>query len=423
MTTLKPTHEGRIQYFLRPGSDTIQIRFSITENGRSKQVKRSTGEKSYAKAKKKAHTIYTEMLGRAAAGVSTSSTSFRNIANAYLKHYEQLVDAGEKKPEAYKQEKSRVERFMIGFFGDEPIEQIRQPQIDKYILWRKTYWTTGPGKDVKTIKYDRGPQTITREVRKVKPKLATLHSDINCIRRIFAFALRERYLKQSDAFIIQAPKGNLGKRAKFTYDEVNTLLEHLADRILDPEAPPEVNLSRYHLYLFCTIASGTGMRPGEIVSLTWNQIVGWHDGEEVSLRKLVMLHPEEQDIRINVRDTKRGRIRRVRPIGGIGSRIINLWDIADRPDSGELFHRDGNDLVRGFNRALTKELNALGIKYDKMGEARSTNSFRHYYITRMLRKVRSASMVAQNVGTRVENIERFYLNDDVEEFADELKEF
>lgn len=32
-------------------------------------------------------------------------------------------------------------------------------------------------------------------------------------------------------------------------------------------------------------------------------------------------------------------------------------------------------------------------------------------------------LVAQNIGTRVENIERFYLNDDVEEFADELKEF
>ena len=165
------------------------------------------------------------------------------------------------------------------------------------------------------------------------------------------------------------------------------------------------------------------MRPGEIVSLTWEQIVGWHEGEEIALEKMMTLPIGEQDIRINVRDTKRGRIRRVRPIEGVGGTILNLWDIADRPDSGELFHRDGNDPVRGFNRALTKELNALGIKYDKMGEARSANSFRHYYITRMLRKVRSASMVAQNVGTRVENIERFYLNDDVEEFADELKEF
>ncbi|MEM9015318.1 MAG: hypothetical protein AAGB02_09480 [Pseudomonadota bacterium] len=113
-------------------------------------------------------------MGKAAAGVSTSSTSFRRVAKAYLKHYEQLVAAEEKKPEAYSQEKSRVERFMIGFFGDEPIEQIRQPQIDKYILWRKTYWTTGPGKDVKSIKYERGPQTIYREVKKVKPKLSTL---------------------------------------------------------------------------------------------------------------------------------------------------------------------------------------------------------------------------------------------------------
>ncbi len=100
---MKPTHEGRVQYFLRPDSDIIQIRFSVTVNRNSVQKKRSTGETSYARAKKKAHTIYTEMLGKAAAGVSTSSTSFRRVAKAYLKHYEQLVGSGEKKPEAYAQ--------------------------------------------------------------------------------------------------------------------------------------------------------------------------------------------------------------------------------------------------------------------------------------------------------------------------------
>ncbi len=132
--------------------------------------------------------------------------------------------------------------------------------------------------------------------------------------------MRERYLKQSDSFVVQAPKGPLGKRAKFSYEEVNTLLEHLADRILDPEAPPEVNLSRYHLYLFCVIASGTGMRPGEVVSLTWEQIVGWHNSEEISLEKMMTLPIGEHDIRINVRDTKRGRIRKVRPIEGVDER-------------------------------------------------------------------------------------------------------
>lgn len=35
----------------------------------------------------------------------------------------------------------------------------------------------------------------------------------------------------------------------------------------------------------------------------------------------------------------------------------------------------------------------------------------------------SATMVAQNVGTRIDNIERYYLNDDIEEFADELSKF
>ncbi len=74
------------------------------------------------------------MLGKAAAGVSTSSTSFRRVANAYLKEYESLVEAGERKAEAYRQEKSRVERFMIGFFGDESIERIRQPDINKYVM-------------------------------------------------------------------------------------------------------------------------------------------------------------------------------------------------------------------------------------------------------------------------------------------------
>ncbi len=394
------------------------------EQGKSRQIKRSTGETSYAKARKEADRLYTDALGNAAAGISNSSTGFRNIANAYLKEYESLIEAGERKPEAFRQEKSRVERFMIGFFGDQSIERIRQPDVNKYVMWRKTYWTSGPGKVEKLIKYKRGDQTLYRPIDRQKPKLATLHSDINCLRRIFAFALRERFIGEADTFKIQAPKGPPGKRAKFTYEEIDVLLAHLASRMLEPGLTTEQTESRYHLYLFSVIASGTGMRPGEVLSLCWNQIVGFHDGEEVSLKKLYELPDADQDVRIDVRDTKRGRIRRVRPIEGIGARITTLWDIADRPEGDEpLFHRAGNDPVRGFNRALTAELNRLGMKYDKMGDPRSANSFRHYYITRMLRKVRSASIVAQNVGTRIENIERFYLNDDVEEYADELKGF
>ena len=424
MADLKPTHEGRVNYFRRPGSDKIHIRFSITENGKSKQLKRSTGETSYKKARARADRIYMDALVNAAAGLSSSSTSFRKIAKAYLKEYETLVEAGERKDEAYRQEKSRVERFMIGFFGDQPIERIRQADINKYVMWRKTYWTSGPGKKERRIEYTRGEQTIYRPLELGKPKLATLHSDINCLRRIFAFALRERYIGEADTFKIQAPKGPPGKRAKFTYEEVDMLLEHLAARMLEPGLTTEQREGRYHLYLFSVIASGAGMRPGEVLSLCWNQIVGFHNGKEISLKKLYELPSIEQDVRFDVRDTKRGRIRRVRPTDGIGAMITTLWDIADRPEGNEpLFHRAGNDPVRSFNRALSRELERLGIKYDKMGDPRSANSFRHYYITRMLRKVRSASKVAQNVGTRIENIERFYLNDDIEEFADELKEF
>ena len=424
MEKFEPSHEGKVHYFRRPGSDNIQIRFSIMEKGRSVQKKRSTGETTYPRARKAADKIYTEMLVQAASGGSTGSRKFRSVAKAYLKQVAELVENGEKKPHFLKEETSRVERYLVGFFGDQAITNIRQSDIDKYVIWRTTYWISGPGKDIHTIEYQRGAKTITSPVKRNKPTLGTLHSDINCIRRVFAFARRERYIHERDSFQIEAPKGRLEKRAKFSYDEVAQLLAHLSERMLEPYQSPETTLRRYHLYLFAEIASGTGMRPGEVVSLCWNQIVGMHKGQELSLTELADVPPLEQDIRINVRDTKRGRIRPVRPIEGVGTRIMNLWDIADRPMGDEpLFDQNTKNPVASFNRSLGKELDRLGIRFDKMGRPRSANSFRHYYITRMVRTVRSATMVAQNVGTRIDNIERYYLNDDIEEFADELSKF
>ena len=129
----------------------------------------------YERARKKADTIYKRYLGKAAAGLRLSHTSFRKAAQGYCDECAltplKMVSCL-KQP--YKQERSRIERYMIAFFGDDPIEEIGQPQIDKYIRWRKTYWTSGPGKKEKTITYQRGAQTITRKVNRTKPSQATL---------------------------------------------------------------------------------------------------------------------------------------------------------------------------------------------------------------------------------------------------------
>lgn len=424
MSEFPPSHEDAVHYFRRQGSDNIHIRFSVYEQGKSKQIRRSTGETDYKRAKAAADKIYKRYLGRAEAGQKLSVTSFRKIASGFIDELEARVDEGEVAFDAFKQVKSRIERFFFGFFGDTAIEDIKQHNIASYVRWRKAYWTSGPGKSVQSIKYKRGEKTIVSPVVKRKPSHSTILKELNTLRSIFDYAVRAGFLSEYDKLSIKPPRGEVGRRPSFEHHEIQELLNYLLERISEANIKDAQRLKRYQLWAYAVIASSTGMRPSEIVGLKWSQVIGMLKGKEVPLKKLEKAPIRDIDVRFEIWDTKRDRPRRIVPLKSTPATILNLWEFSGKETGDVRIFADRNgDAVKGFGRELTSAFDTLGIRETGTSERRTAYSFRHYYITQMCRAGKSPAFVAMNVGTSIDMIERFYLHGDVEQYAEELGAF
>ena len=66
-------------------------------------------------------------------------------------HVEQQSARGEPRADLGRRTAALVRRFFIGYFRDKSIDAISDPDATRYLEWRKSYWSTGSGRDVNTL--------------------------------------------------------------------------------------------------------------------------------------------------------------------------------------------------------------------------------------------------------------------------------
>lgn len=332
---------------------------------------------------------------------------------------------GEANETATKEDRARVERYFVSFFDDVAIEEINQAAVDRYFKWRIAYWKTGPGQkdDVVRYKAKSGKGVIAKRL-KTKPSQATLIKELNSLRRILKFAVREGVLKERDLPSLRPPRGEVGRRPDFEDHEIDELLAYLEERCFEPNILGNDKDLRIQLWAFAVIAISTGMRPSEAVTLNWNNISGYLNGKDVPLKKVEELSPDKYELRFTIHDKKRNRRRRIVPLRSMTPTILKLWTTNFKQEGPKpVFIDDFGSQIKSYGQAIRRTLDKLGIRYSSTGQGRTQYSFRHYYITRMIRAGKSPAFVAHNVGTSIEMIERFYLHGDVEHYAEQLGEF
>ncbi len=96
------------------------------------------------------------------------------------------------------------------------------------------------------------------------------------------------------------------------------------------------------------------------------------------------------------------------------NRTSELKELADGPNdpapNREEFifcHPDGS-LIESYRRSFKSLLDYAGVPVLKDGKARTIYSLRHYYATRQLRKEASIHLLARQMGTSVEMLEKHY---------------
>lgn len=331
-----------------------------------------------------------------------------------------LADRGEVRHDRGDRIRPLIERYFIPFFDKKPIDAITDADVTRYAEWRKSYWTTGPGKDQTHLEYVRAGKRIKRpatELRRV-PSLSSQRGEAVVLRQLFRQAAKWGYINQSQIPNVDTPRVPPSPRPSFSAKEIESLRKLAEKRMLDNDINREIRRDRTVLYAYITIASNTGMRPTELKNLNWGDVLYYreHLGKPIGKR----------DIRIQARG--KNKFREFVPHHGAIPAFDMLWalwksanDDKEPTDEDPVFAAPDRRRLTSLNKSLNALLEAANLKTDHRGRARDSYSFRHFYISQQLRSGVDVFVLAKNTGTSSDMIDKFYGQVTVEKFKDALR--
>ncbi|MET4133006.1 integrase [Porphyrobacter sp. MBR-155] len=357
--------DGKVQLYIRAGSPHWQC--SCTIAGRQKRT--TTKEESLARAKDVARDWYLGLLGKYRQGEIREGTPFTKAADHFLAEYGAIME-GERNAQYIKSHGIRLRVHLIPFFGDKMVEEITPGLVQEYRAHRMK---TGVARDKKT------PQ---------RPARNTLHQEIITLRHVLKTAERHGWL----AYLpnISAPykaSGKISHRAWFSPEEYKQLYKATGDRAKNPKKERWRSACEdLHDYILFMVNSG--LRPDEARRIEVRDVEIAIDGPD----KQKILH-------IAVRG-KRG-VGYCKTMPGAVLPFQRVVKRHGRKATDLLFPTIQREL---FNTILDE----LDMKKDREGNARTTYSLRHTYISFRLMEGADIYQVAKNCRTSVEMIEKYY---------------
>lgn len=427
-----PTRKTPFALFQREGTQNWSMRYSL---GR-KQYKKTLGTADEQEALQRAYEIWHEQSFRNKQGLSLDSHAFSAVAEEFI---EKIV------AEAERDERSKyhpiywppiIRRFPVGYFGERGIETITTADLERYIEWRKTYWTTGPGIEIQEIRVERedGRVFVRPAPRKVAA-LSTMKGEMVIIREIFERAAKWGYCKPIVVPPVKTRKKPDTRRPGFSPEEYEKLLNNSLERISEPQQSVKlikardgrvwsqstltdrVRSDRIRLHAYIELMANTGLRPTEAKNLTWRDILRYRE-----TRKLPQY---QQDARLQVHG--KGKHGNAVPLHGAIQALHMLWNVfegevgREPQDDDPVFADTKGKAILSFSRGLNSLLKSAGLERDKRGAKRTAYSLRHYYISMMLAQNVSVHHIARNTRTSIAMIDKHYAQVNTEQIRDYLR--
>lgn len=401
-----------------------------------RQIRKSLGTTDEVEANRLANEIWHEQNYRLKHGLSIIEHSFCEVAEEFIKKIETEAERKERTQDHVTYWVPKVRRFLIGYFGEVPIDKITPPDIERYLEWRKTYWTSGPGSQIDKIRVEREDGRIfSRPAPRKVASLSTIKGEMTIIRTLFQQAVRWGYCQQ---IVIPNPvvrKRTDNRRPGFTPEEYEKLFNMALARIseLQPQTkdikakdgrewtmkvtPKNIKADRIRLYCYIEIMAHSGMRPTEAKNLTWANIIGFRKCKDKPIG--------QQDVRLQVRG--KGKHGTSVPLLDVIPALLMLWNMFETEvghapeDDDPVFADAEGKQILSFKRSFNELLKAADLEYDYRGVRRSPYSLRHYYISKMLINGASVYDVALNTRTSLQMIEQHYAHVATEHIKDRLR--
>jgi integrase len=194
------------------------------------------------------------------------------------------------------------------------------------------------------------------------------------------------------------PKAALERRPTFTLDEWTTIYTKARAWVDEGEAKATWR-QRYMLQQYILILANTGLRIGEARNIRWSDLrtVASPDGDRLvaevngktGVREAVFMSQSQLYIK----------------------RLYDLrWkELGEKPPSDGLVfcHKDGT-AIQTMKNAFVSLLKYAGVPIERNGGSRTIYSLRHFYATMRLSNDTSPFLLAKQMGTSVEMLEKFY---------------
>ncbi|MFT4161795.1 tyrosine-type recombinase/integrase [Shinella sp.] len=418
--------------FQRDGTRNWSMRYSLG----GKQIKKSLGVAEYDIALQRANEIFHEQKYRHKQGLSLEQHAFDEVAEEFIEKVCAESERGERSHYHPTFWPPIIRRFLIGYFADKAIDLITTADIERYLEWRKTYWTTGPGSKIAKIRCEREDgRVFSRPAPRKVAALTTMKGEMVIVRELFEQARRWGYCKPLNLPQIRAKKAPDTHRPGFKPEEYERLLAKSIERINEHHAAyktikakdgrvwtqkavsENVRSDRIRLHAYIELLANSGLRPTEAKNLTWANISHFKETLDLPLY--------QRDARLEVRGkNKHGS---AVPLYGAVSALRTLWDLfihevgREPNDDDPVFADSNGKAILSFKRGLNALLKAAGLETDFRGKRRTAYSFRHFYISQMLADNVSIHHVARNTRTSIAMIDKHYAQVNTEQIKDYLR--
>ncbi len=382
--------DGAVVLYKRPRSKKWQGRYKI-KKGKNSWKRISTGEYDLKLASEIACEKYDEHRFRVKSGLAPDSRLFRIVAEIAKKELQDELDSGYGK-QVYSHYIGAIDRYLTPFFNNTHIDSIDYNKLQEFDEYRKKQLGKYPAK-------------------------STVNTHNAALRRVFIVAVKNNWMSeyQVPAIINTGKKEKTVRRPYFSEDEYRTLYVFM--RKWSSTGRKQLTRDiRTLLRDYVLFVANTGMRPGtETMNLKWNDISEFkampnhnqkHPGEpRTYLRMVVSGKTGEREI--IARHTVRRYLKR------LASSFDYLKDLTEK----ELYQReefvfrlpDGTQPRKStLNNSFRQCLDKCSLLENTQGKRRSLYSLRHTYATLELQRGISVHLLAKQMGTSVQMIEKHY---------------
>lgn len=371
--------DGRIILYKRPGLKNPKWQVRLRVPGATEYKIISTRSAKLSTAEAFANNLYDDLYLHIKSGGSVRSKTFAQVFHEWEASVS-LMESGHLRA-SKSGTVERVRKYAVPFFGAKKIDEIKSNDFQLFWHWRKENYA------------------------KVCPSNNTLGRERTAILAVFKFAERFGYVSKIPQS--SAPTAKPERRPTFTKQEWATITDKMDDWELDGEKKA-IYRDRYLAKRYFQVLVSSGIRVGELRKLCWKDFwqaetdlgvqvgadvrgktgshqVVWLKGAGKVFSELMFLQKSDFE-KLNINSDKKWSLDR--------SRLV-------------FCHPDGKP-IQTFKRSFYSLLEFANVPVFRNGKARTIYSLRHYYATDRLYEEVSPYLLAVQMGTSVEMLEKFY---------------